>query len=547
MKTILSALALGFLLGAPALAGENDRTILHHGRIFTADPQRPWAEALAFQGNNVIAVGSEATVLPLANRPGTRVIDLGGRLVVPGINDAHVHIAAAPGVRLNAPNFIPGPGPTLPEVVALLQAGAAATSPGTWLVVSVGDAVLDDPAAHRLTLDPATPQHPVRLEAWTGHGMILNTKALRVLGIADEEPDPLAGRFERFPGTATVNGVAHEYAEHLVHRRLYDTLSDAELAAQYQAYAAAAVTLGFTSAQDIPVGITAERALRVLRTAGLKMRIRSIGFPLTPGEPCESARSGAGLETASGLKWIADGTPIERLAFLTAPYADRPTLGEFNFPAGAFAQIFERGLSGSPATNQLLFHAVGDGAIGRILDGLDASGGTELWADRRTRIEHGDMLFAPEFGRARDLGVVIVQNPTHFTLAGLFAQRFTGDVFARLEPMQSLLSEGIPLALGTDGIGVVFSPWVDIFLAAIHPTHPAEALTIEQGIVAYTRGSAYAEFEEHRKGTLAPGKLADLAVLSQDVTAVPLGQVPATGSILTVVDGRVVWDAGVLH
>jgi predicted amidohydrolase YtcJ len=141
----------------------------------------------------------------------------------------------------------------------------------------------------------------------------------------------------------------------------------------------------------------------------------------------------------------------------------------------------------------------------------------------------------------------VVQNATHLALAPVFAERFEPQVFAELEPLRSLLDEGIPLALGTDGIGRAQSPFVDLFLAMIHPTHPSEALTLEQGLVAYTRGSAYAEMQEHVKGTLAPGKLADLAVLSQDIFHVPPPAIMSTGSVLTMVGGRVVWDAGVLQ
>jgi predicted amidohydrolase YtcJ len=128
----------------------------------------------------------------------------------------------------------------------------------------------------------------------------------------------------------------------------------------------------------------------------------------------------------------------------------------------------------------------------------------------------------------------------------VFAQRFTPAVFQELEPLRSLLDQDIPLALGTDGIGSVFNPVLDLFLATIHPTRPSEALTIEQAVTAYTRGSAYAEFEEERKGTLSVGRVADLAVLSQDIFHVPPPAIPATTSVLTMVNGNVVWDAGVV-
>jgi predicted amidohydrolase YtcJ len=120
-------------------------------------------------------------------------------------------------------------------------------------------------------------------------------------------------------------------------------------------------------------------------------------------------------------------------------------------------------------------------------------------------------------------------------------------VVAQLEPMQSLIAAGIPIGIGTDAIGAPQSPFLNLFLATIHPTHPSEALTLEQALIAFTRGSAYAEFQDMRKGTLAPGRAADLAVLSQDIFHVPPPAIPATTSVLTVIGGRVAWDAGVLH
>lgn len=194
--------------------------------------------------------------------------------------------------------------------------------------------------------------------------------------------------------------------------------------------------------------------------------------------------------------------------------------------------------------NQMLFHSVGDGAIHAVLDAMEDTASHASWRGRRTRIEHGDLLFPKDFDRAHDLGVVIVQNATHLALTPVFAQRFTPAVFSELEPLRSLLDVGIPLALGIDGIGAVSNPFVDLFLATIHPTHPSEALTIEQAVRAYTRGSAYAEFEERRKGTLAPGQLADLAVLSQDIFHAPPPAIPATVSVLTMVNGVIIWSYG---
>ncbi|WP_438030102.1 amidohydrolase [Sorangium sp. So ce233] len=538
------------LLLASTAGAASGRTILHNGKVFTSDPADLWAEAVAVQGRRVVAVGSDDAVLDLAT-PGTRIVDLGGRTVIPGLNDAHVHVLAPGGTHLNSPtDFIPGPGPALPEVLDLLHGGASASPAGTWLIGFVGTAIFEDPHANRFAFDTASPDHPVVLFAWTGHGTWLNSRAMELLGIAEDEPDPFGGHYARVADTEVITGEAHEYAEHQIRRKLYALLSDEELVAQYRRFASDALRLGFTSLQDMAVGLPHERALAVLRAADLPVRVRSICTPLSPDEGCADSRGGgaAAKVRASGVKWFTDGTPVERLACVSEPYADRPGWsGAFNLPEGPLAEILGEGLRGSPRRNQLLFHAVGDEAIGRIFDAMEASGGPAAWHGRRTRIEHGDLLLPSDIARARELGAMVVQNPTHLSLPHVFAERFSPEILGEVEPLASLLDEGIPLAFGTDGIGAVMNPFVDLLLATLHPTRPEEALTLEEAVMAYTRGAAYAELEEHRKGTLAPGHLADLAVLSQDIFSVdPPEAMVATTSELTIVGGEIVWDSGAL-
>jgi predicted amidohydrolase YtcJ len=536
------------LLAGPTAthAAPPDATVLVNGHIFTGDPSLPWAEALAIERDIVSAVGSNAAIAELTPDH-ARVIDLQGKTVIPGMNDAHVHVAVPLGAYLNQPDFVPGPGPTTSEVLGMLAGGAAALPPGTWLFAFVGNTVSDDPDMERFALDAVTPDHPVALFAWSGHGTWLDSDAMEALGVAEDEPDPFGGFWVRYADSPIVTGEAHEYAEFRVRRALLSQLPDAALVGLYRAYAAEAVRFGVTTLQDMAVGLPHGRALSILAAADLPLRVRSMCFPLTPDEACAvGSDSGHARVTASGVKWISDGTPIERLAYLTGEYADRPGSSGWSDLGDALEPILEAALDHDARTHQLLFHAVGDAAILDLLGALEAVPGPARWRHRRTRIEHGDLLFPDAFQRVKDLGVVVVQNPTHFTLAGLFAARFDPPTFAQLEPMASLLAQGIPLALGSDSIGRPGNPFVDLLFAVVHPTHPSEALTLEQALAAYTRGSAYAELAEHKKGVLAPGRLADLAVLSQDIFALPPFAWPATTSLLTVVGGEVVWDAGLL-
>jgi predicted amidohydrolase YtcJ len=521
-------------------------TVYSNAKVFTANAQQPYATAIAIKDGKVLAVGSDAEVIRAAGH-GAKIVDLGGHTVIPGLNDAHVHVLVPDGVHLNDNSFIPGPGPTLSDVKALIAGAQGVVPPGTWLLVLIGTAVLDDPASTRDALDPVSPSTPVWLQGWSGHGTVLNTAAIKSLGLTEDEPNPFGGRYGRYPGTDILDGTAHEYAEFGVWRQLFARMTDAALISRYQAAAATAIQFGFTSWQDMAVGVPHDRALRVLRAANLPMRVRSMCFPFLPGEECELDGEKNGV-TGSGIKWISDGTPIERGSYLDEDYADRPGVrGVFNLPREAMPGILLRGLLGPAQRNQLLFHTVGDGALDTVLGALTDRGTGVLWRGRRTRIEHADLLFAGNFSRMRDAQAMVVQNPRHLSLAAVFAERFTPEIFAQLEPLRSLAAQGIPLALGTDSIGGAVNPWIDVMLAAIHPTHPSEALTVEEAITAFTRGSAYAEFAENQKGTLAPGMQADLAVLSQDPFSVPIPQLPATYSLLTLVGGKAVWDTGTFH
>jgi len=515
--------------------------ILAGGKIFTADPARPWAEALAIAGDHIVAVGTSAEVRPLAGSA-TRVIELQKRVVVPGFNDAHAHVGGGlgPGVNLG----LRSNDPALADVLKALTAEAARAPAGTWLRGEIGVRVLDDPAATRATLDPITPNHPVLLTGWTGHGGLLNTAALRALGVADDEPDPPGGWFGRVRGTSQLSGIAHEYALFRLERRLGERVARADAEANVRHYVQEALKLGITSVQDMGTSVTAPALADLLRAAGAPLRWRVMRFPVEPPS-ADDAAEGKGRDEKDGVvvwgrKWILDGTPVERLAATRRPYADRPAwTGRLDFSSEEIRAAVEHARRDR---EPLMLHVVGDAAVAAALSALEAAGGPEVWRPLRPRFEHGDGLAPDLVARAAALGVTVVQNPSHFTLPEVMFARFGYENMAGFQPMKSLLAAGVPLALGSDGPP---SPFLNILFAVTHPTSRREALTREQAVSAYTRGSAFAEFAEAAKGTLAPGMLADLAVLSQDIFTVEEGRLPETSSALTIIGGRVVYDAPV--
>lgn len=519
--------------------------ILVNGHVFTADPAALRCEAVAIGGRHIVATGTSKEIEELAGE-NTKRIDVGGRVVVPGFNDAHYHHMPNPaGVEMN----LSAPEPSWAEVLAALPDAVKKAPHGGWIYGRVGSVVVNDAESSRAALDRLAPEHPVLIYTYYGHGNILNSQGMRRLNVADDEPDPMGGHWEREPGSRRTNGKFHEYAGWPVFRRLEDSCTDEEIIQSLHELADEAARFGVTSIQNMTY-LTLHRYASLLGQAKFSVRMRVIRFPATdargrdlkdgvdlPQHPRESPSV-----TVSGTKWILDGTPLERGMAIRGEYRDRPDWsGTLNFPASEIQSMLRETMA---RNDQLLLHAVGDKTIETVLRAMLAVDPNEAhWPSRRVRLEHGDGLQPDLVPLAKRLGVIVVQNPAHLDPGMSHAIERLGPnppYFA----LRSLIDAGIPVALGSDG---PMSPGLNIMLASIHPLRPAEALSREQAVIAYTNGSAYAEFEEQEKGTLTAGKLADLAVLSQDIFAVPTPELPKMQSVLTMVDGKIIYDVGVLR
>jgi hypothetical protein len=538
---LAAAVALTLAVGNFAQPVSVPDIAILNARVYTGDAAHPWAEAISIRASRIDGVGTTAEIKASAGNA-ARVIDAGGRLLIPGFNDAHAHPGAMPdATRLEGPPAVEHD-PTLDEVIARINTAAAKAPSGQWIVGEIGSTVLDDPRATRATLDPLTGDHPLSLVSWTGHGTIYNTTALRALHVSETEPDPPGGFFGRMPDGKTLSGVAHEYAEYALGRRLTMVPDSAAQVKAFQAFAAEAASYGITTVQAMMTAYPTAEAVTWIESAGLPVRMRLIDFPLMAmkdwHEPASrKARTTSPLVTISGTKWIMDGTPIERLAFLRAPYADAPkTSGRLDFPGVDLRQFLHLAFD---AHEQPILHVVGDGALANVLDAIEDTGGAR-WKPLRPRIEHGDMLQAADFARVVRMGVTIVQNPSHLMIGPLIQQRFGPERAARTDQLKAMVAAGVPLALGSDG---VLNPFLNIMFATINQTNPSQALTVEQAVAAYTRGSAAAELAERQKGTIVPGMLADVALLSQDIFKVPASDLPRTTSDITIVNGRVVHES----
>ena len=535
-------LAIAWALCLSACASTAPDTVLLNGKIFTANPRQPWAQALAIRGERIIGTGDNDIILAMVSSA-TRQIDLGGRTVIPGINDAHIHA----GPTLEMHDVALGDDPATQQVADGIKAAHQVAPANRPLLVTFGTRVWDDESVTRQWLDSLVKDRPVFMRAFTGHGAIMNSAALALAGFDESTGDPEGGRFQR-DRAGRLNGRAEEYADELVGRRVRALVPAADRPQAYREFSAQAARFGITSVQLMANAGLHQETVHDVVASGSPLRWRVIRWP--------ARESGAELQDskthlppqpapnvdARGMKWMLDGTPVERFAAMRQPYHDRPDQsGRLNFSPERIA-MFVGWAYGSE--DPLAVHAVGDRAIETYLAALEKSGHPETWIRKRPRLEHGDMLLPDLIPRAKALGVVVVQNPAHFTLREPLAMTLGPERMRHAQPMKSLLAAGVPVALGSDG---PLNPFLNILFATTHAVNPPEALTREQAVTAYTYGSSFAEFKEQEKGRLLAGMFADLAVLSADVFSAPPSSLPEINSVLTMVGGRIVHDSGVLR
>ena len=528
--------------GKMNLLAQSADIVLTNGKIFTSDTNNLYVEALAIKGNKILATGSNEAIKKLASNK-TKKIDLKGRTVVPGFNDAHAHVGAnypAYRFQLSEDPLAPTPWKMIKDSIAKI---AKQIQPGSFIVTTIDPRLLDDTSVRKKALDSIAPHNPIMLSAWTGHGKILNTPALDFFGLSKRSSFE-GGRIDT-NNTGELTGLLEEYAEHWIGAQLSSKLDLSKIAAGLKLYYQQTAAFGITTTQNMCTQHYLQQAAAVYTSYEFPCRVRLITFPFTnsKGSLLHSLDNFfhplTKMNYISGVKLILDGTPLERLACMRRAYKDKPgDYGRLNFNETEIKQYIQYCLAHK---QQILIHAVGDSSIVTVIRCMRALHPDIFWKDKRLRIEHGEFaIISPEdITTLKQLGIVLVQNPAHLALAEEMAARFDNAITKYLQPLQTLINNNIPFALGSDG---PINPFLNIMLTTIHPNNPNEALTVEEAVIAYTYGSAFAEFRENEKGTLSRNKLADLAVLSQDIFTIPKEQLPATKSLLTMVNGQIVYD-----
>lgn len=512
---ILLAFALSTLFPAFAHAAQVD-LVLKNGRVFTGDHARPWVASVAIFGDRIVAVSDDPQAADLSAEA-SRVIDLEGRFVMAGVNDAHDHVGDVSFGQVVATATPAMRNPSMSEVRDALIEAARNTPPGAWLHLVAGPPVLADPMTPSM-LDDAAGDHPAVISAWWGHGVVINTAGRRLLGLSDESREIPGGLLVR-DQEGRLTGKLDEYAGWAILKALHSSAGVEATASYLTAYAQRRLAEGVTTVQIMEGYQTPDVFLAAVRQADVPLRLRIVRFPITNLDGSQDNWLATGLPErarVSGVKWVLDGTPMEELAYQMVPYQGRGDWrGRLNFDPDHLREQLRLALE---SNEPLVLHVVGDATAELVLDEMEALAPAEQWRQRRVRIEHANGISGSRVARAAALGIVIGQpRPT--------------------SPIRSWREAGIPVAYGSDS---GFPPFV-AFAQITDPANPHSVSRVE-AIGLLTTGPAFAEFAETELGRIAPGMLADLVVLSQDLTTAPQAALPGTRAVMTIVGGEVAFD-----
>ena len=546
----------------PAFAADDSAkppdTIFINGDVYTqATPAR--AQAIAVSAGKILAVGSNETVLKLKQK-NTQVVDLAGHFVMPGFNDAHLHLASGGFSQLSVDLRSARNLQAMQHLIGLRVNQAA---PGEWIQGSGWDHTLwlGQTLPTRQDLDVMTNGHPAIFVRIDGHIAIANTAALKAASITAQTSSPEGGKIDH-DAQGEPTGILREGAQALVFAKVPPPTPEQRRHAAELALAEAA-RWGITSAQDNSAWEDFLVYEDLEREGKLTLRISEWLHFNDPVDVLQQHRAhhpadDPMLHTAM-LKGFMDGSLGSRTSAMLAPFSDDP--GNSGLPQ--FDQATLNKLASERVANgfQLGFHAIGDRAAQMALDAFanavsnpqaQAAPGSNSPHDFRFRIEHDQVIAPDQFAQYKKLGVVASVQPSHLLTDMNWAVERIGSERAKTSyPWKQFLDNGVPLAFGTDYPVEPINPFRGIYAAVTRKNeagtkeyYPEQKLTLQEALAAYTTGSAYAQFAESEKGTLAPGMLADFVVLDRDLTKVTAPEILKTQVLRTVVGGKTVFESG---
>jgi predicted amidohydrolase YtcJ len=545
-RLFVPLLATALLACADPEAGP-DRILLN-ARIWTGDPARPTASAIAISGDRIVAVGSDDSVRALAAR-GTRIEDLGGRQLLPGFHDAHWHLPTRRQADLVG-------AADAADIVRRLREFAAGLPADAW-VLGRGwtPDMFPGNQAHRVALDGAFPDRPVLITDRDGHQALANSRALEVAGVGPGTFDPAGGAVVK-NAAGVPTGLLKETAMGLV-RRLLPEPSEAEVHASLAHEMRSAAALGLTALQVANALDDAGTAAleRAVAADALLVRLR-VAVPFSgDASDADLARYAALRDRHRGpllrygiAKGMLDGTVDAGTAAMLAPFAG---VGGTGLPRWTDRDLVAALARYDAAGLQVELHAIGDRAIRMALDAFGAVAERNGPRDRRGRVEHVEVPDPADLPRFAALGVIassqaIFATPDATALTN-YAPLLGPERAARAMPFAALDAAGAIQAFGSDYPVFPMDPLLGVYTAVTRQLpdgsppggwHPEHRISIEAAIRHYTWGSAYAAFREDELGVLRPGMLADLVVLSEPVIGEPPAALLRARPVLTIMGGR---------
>ena len=531
--------------------------IITNAKVYTVDKQQPRAEAVAVLGERIVAVGA-ASVIDAWRGPGTRVIDAGGKLVLPGFDDAHVHFMDS-GLGLASVQLKDASSPQ--EFASRIAQYAAKQPKGEWILGGTWDEQRWNPPRlpSKEVIDAVTPENPVAVGRYDGHMYLLNSLALKLAHITAETPDPPGGEIGR-DAHGNPTGILKDAAKDLVEAVIPPLTPKQRLEAARSALALAR-SVGVTSVQEMAnSNEDLSRNLEAYQELAAKGELTTRIYVAPLIDDWQNyARAGmrhafgSSLLRTGAMKGFADGSLGSTTAYFFQPYTDDPkTRGLLTDEMQPLSKMRERLVGADKAGLQLCVHAIGDEAISLVLDLYQDVAKANGEKDRRWRIEHAQHMAPKDFDRFARLGVIASVQPYHAIDDGRWAERRIGpERIKTTYAFRTFLDHGVKLALGTDWDVAPLNPMLTVYAAVTRATLdgknpngwlPEQKLSVAEAVEAYTMGSAYAEFQEKEKGSITPGKLADMVILSDDIFSIDPKLIRDVQVETTIMDGKVVWQ-----
>jgi predicted amidohydrolase YtcJ len=527
-----------------------------NGKIYTVNEKQLYAEAVVIEGNKIIYVGSESGAQKFI-KSGTEVIDLEGKLMLPGFNDSHLHF-------ISGGNYLLGinlrPALSKEEFVKIIKEYIQnrRLPDSTWITGGRWDHELwsDKSLPSKELIDSISPNTPIFVSRIDGHMGLANSKALELAGITKNTPDPEGGLIVHDPETGEPTGILKDNAMDLVFKVIPPPSLEENIAAALRAIEEAR-KLGVTSVQDMTQPGELEAYKEIMEQGKLTCRIYSI-WPLERYE--DIVRAGItvgneeGLISRGAVKGYADGSLGSSTAWFFEPYVSDPSNYGLPMDVVTNGKLEKWAFDADRNRLQICVHAIGDRANNFILNLYERIKKENSPWERRPRIEHAQHLLNEDIPRFAEIGVIASVQPYHCIDDGVWAEKRIGhERIKKTHVYHSLIESGAVVAFGTDWPVAPLNPLLGIYAAVTRRTvdgknpdgwNPEEKISVEDAIKCYTLNAAYASFDEKEKGSIEVGKLADFVVLSDDILTIDPVKIKDVKVEMTIFNGDIVYEKG---